>query len=125
MLDEVPIDIRLNLGTDAFAAEIKDYYQTKCQHAISHTVKTCTQCVKESLFNEQHLLRNQKVYESNLAAYQDGLYFNMKTRKEITWTSMFLHGLYSQKHRLQKLSITLRQLRKSRIVMWNPAVKNY
>ena len=125
LLNELPIEVRLNLGTEDFALQVKEVFSLKCQHAQSHTVRTCTRCVKNTIFNSQPFIRNHKIYEHPDDAYHDGLYFNLKRRNEITWSSLFSHSLYSRKRNTSIVSHYLRNLRQCKSIIWNPAVANY
>ena len=125
MLKILPADLRINLGTEDFALQIKEYFYLQCQHAQSRTVKTCTRCVKDAMFNTQIFPRNQPVFFEHSPYYKDGLYYNWARKNETTWASLFKHHLIERKRRIQIVNEGLRGLRKGSVVPWSKFLGKY
>ena len=53
LLQELPLHIRLQLGTDGFKSDIDRHFGGNCQHPPSKPAEKCRLCVKRKLFAEK------------------------------------------------------------------------
>ena len=109
LLQELPLHIRLQLGTDTFKTDIDRFFGGKCQHPPSKPADKCRLCIKRELFAENIINRNQPIYDTDMFD-KDIMFFNYRQTGHNTWSSLLHTWKLCQLDRLNEINIELQAM---------------
>ena len=112
MLVDLPESIRAQLGHDDFLCMVKRYYKGLCQHAVSHTDKTCPSCVKMNRFLSEPRPFAPPVFNYHHPAYKDGTYYKFTQNSKADWSSITNSWGIVQKRELAEIKQKLQRMKK-------------
>ena len=109
ILAELPLHIRLHLGSEIFASDIENFFNNKCQHPPSKLPRNCRFCVQSDLLADNYISRNQPIYDND-PFDKDIMFMNYANTKDNTWTSLTLAWKKCQVDRLNKINAELKAM---------------
>ena len=125
MLKDLPESIRSQLGHEDFLTMVRGHYMGLCQHAISHTPKTCPTCVKRSNFSAQPRPFYPPVLDKDHPAYRDGIYYKYTVAPSASWSSILNSWGVVQKNELTEIKTKLNNMRNCNFARIKSGLEDY
>ena len=107
ILQELPIHIKIQLGSESFKNDIDRFFGGKCQHPPSKPASKCRMCVKKEFFAENKIQRNQPIYDTNMFD-KDIMYYNYHNTGDSTWLSVIQAWKRCEMDRIEEINNELK-----------------